>query len=148
MIIDSLKNSAKIECLHPRFKQLFDYVKSHDLTDVVPGRIEIDGDNLWLSISEVQGKQRTEALLETHNEYIDIQIPLREEETFGWMHKGALTEPKGSYSPENDICFYTDQPKLHFTLSPGEFVIFFPEDAHAPCIGERIIKKIVAKIKA
>ena len=34
-----------------------------------------------------------------------------------------------------------------FTLSPGEFVIFFPEDAHAPCIGEGVIRKMVAKVR-
>lgn len=28
MILDSLENSKRIECIHPLFKQAFDYVKS------------------------------------------------------------------------------------------------------------------------
>lgn len=31
MIVSNLQNSSRIEPLHPLFKQLFDYVKSHDL---------------------------------------------------------------------------------------------------------------------
>lgn len=30
MIVSNLQHSARIEPLHPLFKQLFDYVKSHD----------------------------------------------------------------------------------------------------------------------
>lgn len=31
MIVSNLQNSSRIEPLHPLFKQLFDYVKNHDL---------------------------------------------------------------------------------------------------------------------
>ena len=46
-----------------------------------------------------------------------------------------------------DFTFYRDPVERVFTLSPGEFVIFFPEDAHAPCIGEGVIRKMVAKVR-
>ena len=32
MILDSLENSKRIECIHPLFKQAFDYVKSTDFS--------------------------------------------------------------------------------------------------------------------
>ena len=31
MIVSNLQNSQRVEKLHPLFKQLFDYVKSHDV---------------------------------------------------------------------------------------------------------------------
>ena len=34
MILDSLNNTEKIECLHPLFKQAFDYLKSTDFSKV------------------------------------------------------------------------------------------------------------------
>ena len=37
--------------------------------------------------------------------------------------------------------------EAHNRFSPGEFVIFFPEDAHAPCIGNGKMKKMVVKVK-
>ena len=35
MIVSNLQNSSRIEPLHPLFKQLFDYVKSHDLLQYI-----------------------------------------------------------------------------------------------------------------
>ena len=43
MIIDALKDSELAESLHPAFKMVFDYVKSHDLLHGELGRIELDG---------------------------------------------------------------------------------------------------------
>ena len=48
MIVSNLQNSSRIEVLHPLFKTLFDYVKSHDLLHAELGRIDIDGDNLFI----------------------------------------------------------------------------------------------------
>ena len=47
MIVSNLQNSSRVEVLHPLFKTLFDYVKSHDLLHAELGRIDIDGDNLF-----------------------------------------------------------------------------------------------------
>ena len=46
MIVSNLQNSQRVEKLHPLFKQLFDYVKSHDLLHEELGTIRLDGDNL------------------------------------------------------------------------------------------------------
>lgn len=46
MIVSNLQNSQRVEGLHPLFKTLFDYVKSHDLLHADLGRIEIKGDEL------------------------------------------------------------------------------------------------------
>jgi len=40
-----------------------------------------------------------------------------------------------------------DAPDMFFGLTDGQFVIFFPEDVHAPMIGEDEIKKLVIKVK-
>lgn len=148
MIIGSLKNTERIKNLHPCFKKVFDYIRSHDLLAAPVGRIDIAGDNAWIDISEVNGKEKSAALIETHDRYIDIQLPQRGQETFGWQARELLTEEQGyGYDVEKDITFYADKTLFYFTLLPGEFAIFFPEDGHAPCIGEGLIKKVVAKVK-
>ena len=48
MIVSNLQNSGRIESLHPQFKPLFDYVKTHDLLHAELGRIDIDGDDLFI----------------------------------------------------------------------------------------------------
>ena len=53
----------------------------------------------------------------------------------------------GGYNPEKDVQLYNEQPDMYFQLTNGQFVIFFPEDVHAPMIGEGDIKKLVIKVK-
>ena len=42
MILSTLAESGRVEHLHPAFKLVLDYVKSHDLTKVPAGRIALD----------------------------------------------------------------------------------------------------------
>ena len=111
------------------------------------GRIDIDGDNAYLKIEDAKGRKIEEAVYERHDKYIDIQMPLCMPEGYGWKAKSLLGEERAPYDGAGDFTFYRDPVERVFTLSPGEFVIFFPEDAHAPCIGEGIIRKMVVKVK-
>lgn len=148
MIIGSLTQVKRFEALHPDFKKVFGYVLSKDWQEVPAGKIILEKDKIWVNVDELMGKNEEAAKLEAHNRFIDIQIPLLQEETFGWEARERLaTEEKGGYQVDKDILFYRDRPSLYFTLSVGDFVIFFPEDAHAPCIGNGKMKKIVVKVK-
>ena len=48
---------------------------------------------------------------------------------------------------EKDVMFYDDEPSTYFTLDEGEIGIFFPQDAHAPLVGDGRVKKAVVKVK-
>lgn len=146
MIIDSLKNSARYERLNPYFKQAFEFLKAKNLSQLEEGKIELSGDNLKVNINVSKLKESANASLEVHNQYIDIQIPVSVPETFGWKDRTYCKSVTSPYNPEKDIEFYGDIPTTYFTLQPGEFVVFFPEDAHAPCIGEGEVKKIIFKV--
>lgn len=146
MIHDSLKNSSSIEKLHPKFKQAFDYIKNTDFSTLEDGKIELDGDKLYISIASIKGKDKKEALIETHNNYIDIQLPLLGVEKIGWKAGCNLQEVAQPYNPEKDITFFVDRPTAYTKIYPGEFVVYFPEDGHAPGIGEGLIRKIVVKV--
>ena len=76
MIVDVLANSERIEGLNPYFKMVFDYIKTHDLSSMPAGRIDIDGDNAYLKIEDAKGRRVEEAVYERHDKYIDIQMPL------------------------------------------------------------------------
>lgn len=147
MIIDSLKNSRLAELLHPDFKLVFDYVRTHELSLAATGRIELKGDDVYINIAQVEGKESADAVLETHEQYIDIQFPLSGVESFGWKAAGDMTSQSRPYDAKDDIAFFEDAPHTFFTLHPGEFAVFFPEDGHAPCIGQGKIKKAIAKVK-
>ena len=77
MIVSNLQNSSRIKSLHPLFKQLFDYVKSHDLLHTPCGRIELDGDNLFIN-------NVNPSCVKVHRDYIDIHILLEGKGRIGW----------------------------------------------------------------
>lgn len=146
MILASLSDSSTIEAAHPRFKAAFDFIRTSDLLAMPLGKVAIDGENIFAIISHVEAKTAEEAILETHKKYIDIQIPLSTYERYGWKCTQELKNIAKPYNEQDDYALFADRPSTIVKAELGEFVIFFPSDAHAPCIGEGTIKKIVIKI--
>ena len=134
MIKDHINNAHRYDDLHPNFRSVLEILQSLNLNALQPGHIELDGKYVYININETNSKTKEEALLESHRQYIDIQMPLTDTETFGIKQTSECTKPIEEFDTERDIIFYEDTPNEYITLNKGEFVIFFPEDAHAPCI--------------
>ena len=147
MIIASLENSLTIESLHPGFKVLFEYIKNNNLLLKETGKIEIDGDNLFINNVLVSLKKKEDQVLESHKQYIDVHIPLDGNEIIGWKPTRDCSVVKSIYNSIEDYALFNDVPSSYVTIEPGSFLIAFPEDAHAPVIGQGEIRKLVAKIK-
>lgn len=147
MIVSNLQNSHRIEGLHPLFKTLFDYVKTHDLLHEELGRIEIDGDNLFINNVNPECVDKQKQVLELHRDYIDVHILLEGSETIGWKAIEDLTTETKPYQKEGDCALYSDTSTIWVDLKPGQFMIVYPEDPHAPVIGEGKIRKLIAKVK-
>ncbi len=148
MVLDSLKNAPLYYSLSPRLKQAFELVAATDWNSVEAGRHDLDGNNIFVNVMDVDLKKPENAPLEVHNNYIDIQILIRgEKEAFGWSERCHLRKPQGEFNVEKDICFYDDVPQTYYTLIPGQFTILMPEDGHAPMVGEGKIRKIIVKVR-
>ena len=147
MILESLNNTARVEGLHPLFKQAFDYLKSTDFSKMEDGRYELDGSRLYVNVASLFGKEKADAAIETHRKYIDIQMPLLGVEKIGWKPGNELQEESVPYNEEKDIAFYVDRPTAYTKIYPGQFAIYFPEDGHAPGIGQGNIRKVIVKVE-
>ena len=149
MIVDTLKNASKYYGVHPLFQKAFDYIQKTDLAAIEPGKYEIEGDSLKAAISEKKGIPAVDSIakFECHNKYIDIQYCIRGEELIGWKPREKCSVENGGYNAEKDVQLYTETPDMYFGLTDGQFAIFFPEDVHAPMIGNAEIKKLVIKVK-
>ncbi len=148
MIIDKLDNLRLYTSLHQRFEDVAEYLKTHDMAAMEEGRYEIDGNDLFVNIQVVKGKTPEEAILETHNKMIDIQVPISGMETYGYTPRHLL--PEAEYVEANDMTLIPElMADNYVTCLPGMFVIFFPQDGHAPCISaDKELKKAIFKIKA
>lgn len=148
MIVDSLKNSGKYNCLHPLFAKAFDFISNKDLLNIENGTFQIE-EGLKLIVSNGHGKTKEASLekFECHDKNIDIQICVNGKETIGWKPREKCEIPNGDYNSEKDVRFFNDEPDMYFQLTNNQFAIFYPEDVHAPMIGNGEIKKLVFKVK-
>ena len=148
MIVDTLNNASKYYSAHPLFAKAFEYISQNDLANAPEGKSDIT-DGLKAIVSNSTGKTKEASLskFECHNKNIDIQVCINGLETIGWKPREKCTTPNGDYNAEKDVQFYSDTPDTFFQLTNGQFAIFFPEDVHAPMIGEGEIKKLVVKVK-
>ena len=148
MIIDTIKNASKYYSVHPLFAKAFEYIRQTDLVNAADGKSDI-GEGLKTILSNAPGKTKEDSLakFECHDKNIDIQLCIRGVETFGWKPREKCMIPNGDYNAEKDVRFFSDAPDTFFKLTNGRFAIFFPEDVHAPMIGEGDIKKLVIKVK-
>jgi YhcH/YjgK/YiaL family protein len=147
MIIDTLNNADKYINLHPRFAKAFEFIKSQNLETIAPGKFEIEGKEIHAAVSLKDGVNREEAKAEAHDNYIDIQVCPAGKEELGWKPRSQSLSPKEGYNAEKDVTFFSDSMDTYFELNAGQFAIFYPEDVHAPMIGEGPIKKLVVKVK-
>ena len=146
MILDRLENSHTYLSLNKGFVQAFEFLKRSDLYELEPGKYEIDKDQVYAIVAKEQGRSKNDAQLETHEKYIDIQFVLTGSEDMGWKSKQLCQQAAGEYSLEKDLLFFKDEPASYFSVEPGTFAIFFPEDAHMPLLSSGQIHKVIIKI--
>ncbi|MEQ1663140.1 MAG: YhcH/YjgK/YiaL family protein [Thiobacillus sp.] len=146
MILDSLANSGRYATLHPLFARAFEFLRSTDLKSLAPGKHTVQGEQIFAIVEACQGRTRTEAQLECHRRYIDIQLVLEGVDEMGWKPLSECVNPATDYNEARDIRFFNDTPSSWITTPAGSFCLFFPDDAHAPLVSDGFIRKIVVKI--
>lgn len=127
----------------------FAFLKEHDLKTLSTGKYEIDGDNVFASVTESPSKDFNKTNWESHRNYVDIQYVIDGKELIGMnpVSKSTVTKP---YNEKNDAANYAADGKI-YEATPGTFFIFFPTDAHRPNItpgGNKVVKKLVIKVRA
>ena len=142
--VQSFNSSASFD--NPRVQKAAEYVKSRDVSKMADGKYKID-DDISLSLSTVELRPVEAASLEAHKKFIDLQFPIDGNETMGVKKSAECKTIKTPYNEERDIMFFSDPSSEFVELKPGEFIIFTPEVAHAPCLGKGKVRKGVFKIK-
>ncbi|MBU0729872.1 MAG: YhcH/YjgK/YiaL family protein [Proteobacteria bacterium] len=146
MILDVLENAHRYLTLNKGFPKAIEFLLRHDLDQLPVEKYEIAGGRVYAMVAKDPGRKKENALLETHEKYIDIQLVLAGTDDMGWKPKSSCKHPTGEYDKESDIQFFADQPDAWLPVKRGLFVIFFPEDAHMPLISAGQLHKVVVKV--
>lgn len=148
MVVDKIENLDKYISLNPLFAQAVEFLKSHNLSEMEVGKTELKGKDLVVNIAQTNPKTKEQAKLETHNKFIDIQIPLSGVEIMGYTPGADCKPADAPYNEEKDITFFEGLAESYIPVKPGMFAIFFPEDGHAPGVTETGVKKVIVKVLA
>ncbi len=147
MIKDKLVNANVYYGLSDNIKAGFEWLKNTDLKNIEPGKYIIDSDKVWANVQIYETK--TDADYEAHRKYIDIQYMITGNELAG-VTDISNCETTVEYNKDNDIEFLQNNNEEEYQkLNEGEFLLFYPHDAHKPSIDPGVcktVKKVVVKV--
>ena len=149
MIIDKIENAKRYQAINALINNALDYLLGTDLKNIVPGKYEIDGDNLFVIVQEYKTLDAANEQMESHKKYIDVQYMITGEEFVGHSIFDNQAVSK-EYDEAADFMLFGNAPSFFTKFEAGMFMIFFPTDLHMPCIKineTATVKKAVIKVK-
>jgi YhcH/YjgK/YiaL family protein len=147
MIADVLENAHLYAHLNSRLAVGLNYLQNTDLSKLEIGKHVIEDNEVFALVSEYNSKNPEDAKWEAHEKYADIQFLISGEEKMGYAPLKTM-QVKEAYNPEKDIVFLKGTGD-YITAKPGTFLVFFPQDAHQPCVainGNVPVRKVVIKV--
>lgn len=147
MIFDKIKNINK----YPEIPtEIADFVKTLS-SNIELGKKELDEKN-YANVDEYFTKSPENCRLEAHKKYIDIQLLLEGQEELDYISTDNLIVNE-DYDTNRDVMFF-EPPKKRLNsviLTPGNFVLLYPHEAHMPQMNygntSTKVKKVVVKIQ-
>jgi len=155
--IDVLREQVDSE----KFKVAFEYlekvidaksIENSRLMDLAIGafeKVELDSNDFALE-QVYNSRERGQCFFESHKQYIDVQFILEGKEIIEVVNSNEL-QVDFSYNEEMDLIKYNDTTNAsQIKLKKGDIAIFFPEDAHMPCVqvdkSVKVVKTVVKVI--
>jgi len=149
MIFGNIQDAGRYAHIEPLGKVL-QVLKTYSLADFRGEKRVIDGERLFLLHAAYETEPVEQGQMEAHRRYTDVMLMLEGEEAIYVKPTPELAEIKQEYDPACDaLLAKVDADAAKIVLTPGRFVVFFPEDAHCPacCVTEpRQVKKVIAKV--
>lgn len=147
MILTNIKHFKRYEGVHPLFKKVMYCLKHKDFLSIDLGRVEIEGDKLFINNVLAKGISADKQPMEMHRDYIDIHVLLHGKERIGFKSTERVENFTQKYKKDGDCALTDDVPTSYVDLVPNDMCIVFPEDAHAPLIGDGEIRKLIIKVR-
>ena len=147
MILDTLDRLENYGYISPLMDKVVEFFRNTDLASLEPGRIVLQGDDLFVNVNRQGAQTHQQAPIEAHREYIDIQVPISCDEEMGFVSASFLPAPSVPYSDQKDVAFYPGLCDTYVNVRKGMFTVFFPGEGHAPAITKDGILKLIVKIR-
>ncbi|MBS0203576.1 MAG: YhcH/YjgK/YiaL family protein [Planctomycetes bacterium] len=151
MIVDKIENYARYANLPRALYRAIEYIGSTDFSYVENGQYELDGKRMVSIVNRSQTRMLENAIWESHRKYVDVQFVAGGHERFGHVPLSNAPPVRTPYNEEKDVIFY--EPAIEtFDAPAGTFMIFYPDDVHAPGLATGVppkpaeVVKVVVKV--
>lgn len=114
--------------IHPNLDLALEHITSEFLAKVGYDRVELKGSDVYATRFTYETVPEAESFFEAHKKYLDIHIMVDGSEGVEIAPPGALQE--FDRVEANDFYAYRGPASYQLKLSPGDFLVVFPEDAH------------------
>ena len=118
------------------------------LSSVGEERVEIKGSDVYATRFTYETIPEEESFFEAHKNYLDIHLMLEGSERVEIAPPETLTE--FDRVEANDFYAYRGEGQYRLVLSPGDFLVVFPNDAHKIKMrvdGPETVTKAVFKVR-
>ena len=150
MIHDHISNASNYTFPNPLLGKGLAFLQSPEAAKLPVGRFDIDGNQLFALVQEYPTKLEKDCFWEAHRKFIDIQFVAAGTEDIGYAPLTSLKVIEPYDATKEMMKLAGNGSVLNFTA--GTFAIFFPHDAHKPCMaaGGMVspVRKIVVKVAA
>lgn len=151
MILDKIENISCYMGVLPAITTALEKAAVYTPDNYPGGRVDLDGDNLFLLLNTYETHSAEDALFEAHQKYIDVMYMVEGEEIIYVKPTDKLSAVTQAYDPQIDaLLAKLDRDATPVRLTAGSFIVLFPQDAHAPACCDKApqtVKKIIAKVK-
>ena len=151
MILDQIKNASYYKDVMPAITTALEKAAAYTPENYPGGRVDVDGDNLFLLLNTYETHSPEGALFEAHQKYIDVMYMVEGEEIIYVKPTDRLCAVTKPYNPEIDaLLAELGRDATPVRLQTGSFIVLLPQDAHAPGCYDAAphqVKKIIAKVK-
>lgn len=133
--------------IHPNLDLALSHITPEFLAGVGPDRVELKGAEVYATRFTYETLPPEDTFFEAHRKYLDIHIMVDGSEGVEISPPEALEE----FDRKDDFYAYRGPGDYKLTLSPGNFLVVFPGDAHRIKMqlegGPRTVSKVVFKVK-
>ena len=148
MILAKNVNARDYLGIHPNLDLALARITPEFLSTLGEERVDIVPGEVWCTKFSYETIRDEESFFEAHEKFLDIHLMLEGSERVEIAPPETLAQFQSV--PENDFYAYRGEGHYKMVLSPGDFLVVFPADAHkikmqvdGPCT----VTKAVFKIK-
>lgn len=151
MVIDRIENAGRYYGLGKGIETVLRFFENYQEGQVeFPGRLVLDGDNIFVLATEYDTKQISPQYLEKHERYIDVMFMVEGSERVYYKPFSDAAKVVSPYDSQRECALAElDDDAAALSLEKGKFVVFMPQDGHLAAQPDKAsahVRKLIAKV--